>query len=199
MALREFTTQDGRAWRAWDILPEQLDDRTRAEDFLQGFLDGWLVFESNDGRDKCRLYPIPANWVSRSDEELRLLLRAAEPVRGDRPPHSSAGSGMMPTSPSTASENIRTFRYPGGRFWTVRECVAETPDQEGETERRVVLRFAAGARALDLRAFPRGWEKYTDEQLVDLLHVAFPRDPGRHNPTPHARRRGDTSVAQPGS
>ena len=194
MALREFTAEDGRAWRTWDILPDQLDHRTRAEDYLQGFLDGWLVFESKDGRDKCRLYPIPANWVTRSEEELRLLLRAAEPVRGERL-HPSADDSAVPGTPTAPRESVRTFRYPGGRFWTVREWLVEESDQEGETQtRRVVLRFAAGARRLDLLAFPRNWEKYTDKQLADLLYIGFPRDASRPNPTTKARRRGDRST-----
>ena len=197
MALREFTNEDGREWRAWDILPEQLDHRTRAEDYLQGFLDGWLVFESKDGRDKCRLYPIPANWATRDEEELRLLLRASKPVRGELHGRGSSDGGE---APSTArGEIVRTFEYPGGRNWTVREWLLETSGEESEmADRPVVLRFTAEGRSLDLLAFPRGWADYTESQLADLLYVAFPRDPASRNPTRYARRRGDRSTATPG-
>ncbi len=83
MALREFTDPNGVAWKVWDVLPERLHPVTRAEDFLQGYLEGWLVFESADGEQKCRLYPVPANWTELPDEELERLRRSAESVRGE--------------------------------------------------------------------------------------------------------------------
>lgn len=195
MALREFTNDDGRLWRVWDILPDQIDVRTRAEDYLQGVLDGWLVFESGDGRDKCRLYPIPARWETKSEDELQLLLRSATPVRGE-PPQPSAARGAsvptMPAGPALPSETMRTFKYPGGRYWSVHEWLVEAPEAEGgSAQGRIVLRFASGVRQFDLLAFPRSWEKYTDQQLADLLYVAFPRPSRQPNPTRYARRRGD--------
>jgi len=193
MALREFTTADGRAWRAWDILPEQLDERTRAEDYLQGFLDGWLVFESADGSEKCRLYPIPRGWATASEEELRRFLGQAQSLRPEERAGRSGIDAPPPTPKArTARPGMRTFRYPGGRYWSVHEWLADVPGPaDRPAERHVVLRFTSGARRLDLVAFPHGWVDYTDDQLADLLYLAFPRDAARHNPSSHARRRGD--------
>ena len=93
MALREFTDERGRRWRAWDIVPDQLHPTTRLEDYMQGFLDGWLAFETVDGAERARLTPVPIRWAEGSDEELRSLLARAE--RGYR---------HRPSQPSPAQE-----------------------------------------------------------------------------------------------
>jgi hypothetical protein len=198
MTLREFTADDGRAWRVWDIRAEQLDERTRAEDYLQDFLDGWLVFESADGRDKCRLHPIPRRWLERTDPELTVFLHAAESVRGERPGGVAALPEETDTTPDVERAKMRTFRYPGGRYWTVREWPVPLRGREGEVlEERVALRFASGGRTLDLIPWPKGWVAYSDEALADLLHRAFPRKPGQTNPTTFARRRDDATAEPP--
>ena len=63
---------------------------------------------------------------------------------------------------------LRSFRYPGGRFWAV--CVLH---QGGD--RPSVLRFTAGARNIDLEDWPKDWADLPDEGLVDLLRRAAPR------------------------
>ncbi|HEX4934992.1 MAG TPA: hypothetical protein VFV33_17520, partial [Gemmatimonadaceae bacterium] len=82
-SIREFTDRDGRAWRVWDIRPEQMHAATRAEDHLQSVINGWLAFEPADGGDKRRLSPIPARWDSATEEELNAMLDRARPMLGD--------------------------------------------------------------------------------------------------------------------
>ena len=65
MPLREFTDRSGEEWKVWDITPERLHPSTRVGDYLQGFVDGWLVFETADGGDKRRLYPLPVEGEER--------------------------------------------------------------------------------------------------------------------------------------
>ena len=207
MALREFTDGDGRVWQVWDITPEKMHPSTRAEDYLQDVLDGWLVFEATDGQGKARLYPIPGMWAEADEAELRAMLRRATRVReaakrksGPTPAASSDGGGGASGSwvgdrevarSGSPSADVRTFFYPGGRVWTVAERPAT---EKSSAESRVVLRFSSGSRALDLGAFPEDWAYYSDEQLIDLLCIAFPRptDKDQHDAA-HHRRRGDTS------
>jgi hypothetical protein len=210
MALREFTDEGGRRWRAWDVAPEQLHPVTRAEDYLQGFLEGWLVFESADGRDKIRLTPVPARWAVAGEGELRALLDQAEHAAlTDRALERVAGAGLhdgewsavhdigRPTQPAPT---VRTFRYPGGRYWTVREHRVSLRRSPGAPARRsresaVVLRFTSGRRSLDLLAWPRRWHDYDDQGLAELLWRAFPRDPGVQPSGAKRRRRGDEPPA----
>lgn len=199
MALREFTGRDGVRWKVWDITPEALHPATRAEDYLQGFLDGWLVFESADGSDKRRLYPVPRGWEERDDAELERLWSMADAVRAKHqrvlPPEPTRRDDDRAGDP-VVEPRMRTFRYPGGRVWSV----AEVPvlDRSGEPgdrppRHRVVLRFSSGARVLDLLAWPHWWPDLDERELADLLWRAFPRDPGGDNPTPYYRRRGDAN------
>jgi len=203
MALREFTDCDGRQWKAWDMTREELHPATRAEPYLHDFVEGWLVFEAVDGREKRRLRPIPRDWIEASDAELEQLLETADPVRAGT--RAQKGAPATPrrtdqtalpeplTAPTGArSATIRWFRYPGGRFWSVHEQRVELRGQSGEAaEDRMALRFASGARVLDLASWPREWAGYTDEQLADLLFRGFPRDPDTPNPTSYRRRRDD--------
>ncbi len=46
---------------------------------IPGLLGGWLCFES--ATEKRRLLPIPSNWKTVSEDQLRLLCRVATPVR----------------------------------------------------------------------------------------------------------------------
>src|SRR5687767_10377339 len=101
MALREFTDDDGRRWRAWDILPDQLHPSTRVEDYMQGFVDGWLAFESIDGTERARLTPVPIRWHEGSEEQVRELLARAERAgpRGRRVSTGGAPGGETPARP----------------------------------------------------------------------------------------------------
>jgi hypothetical protein len=230
MGLREFVDEDGRRWRAWDIVPDQMHPATRHEDYMQGFLDGWLAFETLDGADRARLTPVPIRWEQGSEEELRALLARAERA-GPRPRRSSSAarergeekegpakteapgapagapaggewSGSWPAlpaerGPSAPVGTIRTFRYPGGRFWTAYEHITElpSPGSPGLLRPRVVLRFTSGTRALDLLAWPADWFRHADDELAELLWRAFPRDPKSKPAGPHRRRRADRQTS----
>jgi hypothetical protein len=198
VAVREFTDSSGKSWRTWNIDPESIHPLTRAEDYLADcFQVGWLVFETVSGTEKRRLCPYPPRWQDRTDEDLRELLRRAEPVsplklHAERQmivPVTSDGAPPVegPASPYrfdvTDLQVVRTFRYPDGGLWTV--CVITHPDDGGAPK----LRFTAGERAIELRTWPKAWPDYPDERLVELLRRAAPRltteapDAG----TPHRR------------
>ena len=177
MPVREFVDTAGRAWRAWDILPEAIHPRVKAEDYLADCYEtGWVVFVTTDGRDKRRLCPFPKAWDRASDAELRTMLARAEVVPPSRVTEvdleamAHAGTGSIPTRPDiTDLQVVRTFRYPGGRVWSV--SVVQRPEGGAAP----ILRFTAAARCIDLRQWPRDWADYPDERLVDLLRLASPR------------------------
>lgn len=212
MALREFKDESGREWRAWDITAEKLHPSTRAENHLQGVLEGWLVFEAVDGGAKARLYPIPSSWQGASQDELRRLLRLAEPTRdsgeyerfasGERAAQRVATRGATDDAPPVhrgerTSTESRSFRYPGGRYWSVAEYVIRQPSDGEGTATLPVLRFTAGARSLDVRSWPAEWRSYSDHQLADLLWRSFPRaSAGSTEAGAFRRRRGELD-AQP--
>lgn len=192
MALREFTASDGRQWRVWDVTPETMHPTTRTEDFLAPYLEGWLVFESFDGSAKCRLHPIPREWSEAPNEELEEMLHRSESIRGERV---SGPHGRTAIEEAEAQRfgvrgdgAARTFRYPGGRFWSVGEWASAQSGTPGAM--RTVLRFSAGSRSLDLTEWPPEWQSYTDGQLAQLLVQSFPRA-SKANPTKHRRRAGD--------
>ena len=84
---------------------------------------------------------------------------------------------------------LRTFRYPTGRIWAVR--VMCHPQDGGPP----VLRFTAGARNIDLEAWPKDWADYPDEELANLLRRAAPR-PNESTSSTHApHRRWDDASA----
>ena len=208
MALREFRDESGREWRAWDITAEKLHPSTRAENHLQGVLEGWLVFEAVDGGAKARLYPIPPSWHSASQDELRRLLQMAEPTRdsgeyerfasGERASQRVASRGATDDAPPPAhraertSTESRSFRYPGGRYWSVAEYVIRQPSDGEGVASLPVLRFTAGARSLDVKKWPPEWRSYSDHQLADLLWRSFPRSSSESiQPGAFRRRRGE--------
>ena len=190
MAMRDLVDAAGVQWLVWDIRPEEAHPITRFEDYLQGFLDGWLVFETPDGRDRRRLHPIPRGWAELPDDELRQLLARAEDAR--REPSSRSAEAIAVTQPT-----IRSFLYPGGRLWTVSEVLVQYRDPEGEPlgEPRTVLRFAAGRRSLDLLAWPPDWTEYDEAALCALLSRAFPRRTMIRDPDAPARRKTDAPSA----
>lgn len=220
MAFREFVDGGGRSWQAWDVRPDDLNPNTRDEDYLaQLYHTGWIVFETKSGDEKRRIYPIPAGWSELPDADLEVLLRKAEVVPKRKLEEDRAAKGaeavqaMARTSdviehaadePERASRVareatpdvtdlnvVRTFRYPGGRIWGVR--VMTRPDNGGPP----VLRFAAGARQIDLKTWPKEWVDYTNDDLVALLRLASPRAPGPP-PGPDTPRRRYSDVAAPG-
>jgi hypothetical protein len=67
MSLREFEDQAGRRWIVWDTIPANVIGLTSE------YRRGWLTFDN--GTDRCRLAPIPANWTDLPAERLALLLR----------------------------------------------------------------------------------------------------------------------------
>jgi len=215
--MREIVDYEGVRWMAWDITPETAHPITRYESYLQGYLDGWLVFETADGRERRRIHPVPRRWAELPDEELRRLLASAEPTRPpkDRPaavladaPPPSEQMGSDPRQPPPAESaapvesveraGIRSFLYPGGRLWTVAEVPVQYVDPDGEEIGRAqtVLRFTAGRRTLDLLAWPTDWFEYSEQALADLLWRAFPRTTVDRDPAAPARRRADPRPEQ---
>jgi len=199
MALRDFTDRDGRQWRVWDVTADAIHPATRGEDYMRNYLQGWLAFESADGLAKCRLTPIPNDWASASVAQLEEWLHAAETVRGERSSgahgRASAEVASHPQLTVDMRAPVRTFRFPGGRFWTVTECVASAPAAPEGGEPRRVLRFMSGSRALDLTSWPSDWASASDADLADMLSRSFPRhnaesdDVARHRRGSDAERR----------
>ena len=199
MAVREFRDEQGRLWRAWDIRPEEIHPPTRAEDWLADcYVTGWIVFETIGGGEKRRLCPWPMNWAEADGNRLRQLLAAAEVVPAHRVVEQRRSGPTKPPTDSeieaavsndeldvTDLEVVRTFRYPGGRFWTV--CVVNRPEDGGQP----VLRFTAGVRVIDMRRWPKDWADQPDGVLVTMLRTAAPRRASGPPPSGVPRRRWD--------
>jgi hypothetical protein len=198
MALREFSDSAGRQWRVWDVTADAIHPATRGEDYMRDYLAGWLAFESADGLAKCRLTPIPEGWTTASVEQLEKWLHAAETVRGDR------GSGAFGRASAEVASNpliatsprgpVRTFRFPGGRYWTVTEYQTAGHGAKAgsdDTQAHRVLRFMSGARSLDLAPWPADWTSLSDAQLAELLTTSFPRHSDPSESSAQRRRSGD--------
>jgi len=215
MPVREFVDSSGKEWRAWDVAPDDLNARTKDEDYLATlYYTGWIVFETKAGTEKRRLYPIPKGWSELPEAELEVLLNKAEVVpkrklrmerllgdaaaretqravdfaeRSVDTPDQIRRMPVEETPDVTDLSVLRTFRYPTGRVWAVR--VMLRPENGGPP----VLRFSAGARHIDLQDWPKDWPDYPDEGLADLLRAAAPRQtkssPGPDGP----HRRWDDS------
>jgi hypothetical protein len=218
MAVREFTDGQGREWRIWNVAPDDLNARTKDEDYLAHlYHTGWIVFEMKNGDDKRRLYPIPKGWDELPDAELEVLLQKAEVVppkklrterqaKGDAAEKATQAAMRFAEKAVDAPREVRdvprdetpdvtdlsvfrTFRYPGGRIWAV--CV-----QHPDGERTPILRFTAGGRSIDLCDWPKDWADYPDEELVKLLRRAAPRTGPSAQGERMPRRRWDD---QPGA
>jgi hypothetical protein len=83
MALREFADEHGRGWTVWDVYPSR-NIEPRRQDLDQPEIAGWLAFESTETGERRRLMPVPMDWVTRSDVELRGLWIRAVPVSSKR-------------------------------------------------------------------------------------------------------------------
>jgi len=207
MAVREFTTPDGRQWRAWDISPSAIEPLTKAEDYLADcYRDGWLVFETLDGSEKRRLCPTPYAWEHRTDANLDDLLMRAEVVRprgqlrirgdmvvpADLPP--TVPLGDVADIPRDLDGDIdmrylgivRSFQFPEGEVWRA-SIVEKNPDTP------LVLRFASASHTIDLTDWPSDWADLTGERLVALMEAgrsSFERRRG-------GRRSNDSDDPQP--
>ena len=195
MAVREFSDSSGREWRVWDVMPHAIHPPTKTEDYLAAmYQTGWLVFETKTEDEKRRLADFPADWSELSDQGLETLLGRAEVIpprklralreaRGEEAARELERAVRREERPDvTDLVVVRTFRYPGGRVWTV--CVIRHPKGGGPP----VLRFTAGARDIDLPDWPKDWADYREDQLVDLLRRAAPR-PRALPPRPGTPRR----------
>lgn len=78
MAVRDFLDAEGVRWKVWPVIPETLQPKTSAEDYLGEYESGWLCFESTSQRRRLPEYP--AEWEQLSDAELRALLHVATVV-----------------------------------------------------------------------------------------------------------------------
>ena len=177
MPVREFKDSAGVEWRAWEITPDAIAPPTRGEDYLADCYQlGWVVLETKTGDRRVRLCPIPRDWQRLSDESLEGLLRQGEVL----PARTVSGRGPM-----ADMAFVRSFRYPGGRVWTV----SLTPRPTAPDTR--VLRFSAGARSVDVEDWPRDWADLPDEQLIAILRRAAPRGLLAPLPTEERHRMGD--------
>lgn len=212
MSTREFKDVLGKEWRVWDVKPDDLNPRTKDEDYLaQLYYTGWMVFETKAGDDKRRLYPIPRGWEELPDAELEVLLQKAEIVpprklRSEKRAMGDAAARAMDEAAEFAEKAVdapdevrhiprdetpdvtdlsvlRTFRYPGGRIWAV--CVIQHPEDGGPP----VLQFAAGARRINVKNWPKDWADYPDEDLVNLLRRSAPRPDGEESAGDTPQRR----------
>jgi hypothetical protein len=77
LAHRFFVDAQGVRWDAFAVLPTT-EPRGLAR-LPEPFQQGWLCFES--ATEKRRLGPIPEQWQTASDDELRRLRDAAQPVQ----------------------------------------------------------------------------------------------------------------------
>jgi hypothetical protein len=157
---------------------------TRAEDYLADcYITGWIVFETLSGDEKRRLCPWPIRWTQFSEEGLRDLLDQAEPVsayklRAERETGIEAEAAEQiaelvgEDKPDITDLGVvRSFRYPGGRLWTV--AVVQHPEGGGAP----ALRFASGMRYIDLHKWPKAWADKPDDELAVMLRNAAPRPP----------------------
>ena len=176
MAAREFTDSWGTAWRVWDVTPDVMHPVTRSEDFMVKLHDGWLAFES--ATEKRRLpAPYPADWATFSLEKLEALCQRAAPVvRKSNTPvgeERAAMVGEIERAAMDRSTEVRSFKSPRGREWTVRlhECL----DRKGA--HTTVLRLTSGDLIVELAEWPANWRTATVEEYAMMLLEGQPPRP----------------------
>lgn len=115
MALREFDGPGGHRWKAWDVTAAQIHPKTRAEDYMRDFADGWIVFERIDGEEKRRLSHYPPDWETRSDDDVAALCERAEVVtKRLTPPLGAWKVGDAPIAPSSRPVSGKRARRDDG-------------------------------------------------------------------------------------
>src|SRR5688500_14463875 len=57
MAVRDLVDVEGVRWSVWPVVPEALQPKTAAEDYLGEYESGWLCFESASERRRLPEYP----------------------------------------------------------------------------------------------------------------------------------------------
>jgi hypothetical protein len=82
--LREFNDRDGRAWRAWPVIPGQ-SQTARGKRFLGEFQGGWICFERIGDSARRRLAGQLERWTELDERDLDLLLQQAMKVRERKP------------------------------------------------------------------------------------------------------------------
>jgi hypothetical protein len=106
MGYRTFVDRDGSYWQVWDSQPTRVERRTMVDrrkprlfpwreterrsghdrrissqrriTLAEGYGNGWLTFESLT--EKRRLLPIPSQWETMSQDELRALCEKAKRI-----------------------------------------------------------------------------------------------------------------------
>ena len=206
MALREFKDRDGVVWKVWDVTPEYLDKRTTAEDYMRDWQDGWLCFECRDSRRRLASFPPGWEALSDGELEQLLhksqvvkRRAAGAETSGEFRRAPARGSPTAPSAPAEAERPVAAARPDAGRMTPAggmdaartrtfkdsrgRSFVAglyrirpESGDGKVESSPGTVLRFISGSVVLDLAKWPDDWDRYPDEQLVQLLERAQPAD-----------------------
>ena len=86
MALRDFVGDDGKAWQVWDTHPSIPTPNAKpSPDAIAEIARiskkrerGWLTFTAD--ADRRRLSPIPKNWETADEADLRAMLAAADDI-----------------------------------------------------------------------------------------------------------------------
>ena len=83
MSHRIIKDAAGAQWQVWSVSPGALT-ALQALAVAPQFAGGWLAFERmgepSEPAEKRRLAPIPADWATAPEHEVRALLSAAKPV-----------------------------------------------------------------------------------------------------------------------
>ena len=83
MSHRIIKDAAGAQWQVWSVSPGTLTPLQTLAVAPQ-FAHGWLAFERigepTEPLEKRRLAPIPADWATAPEHEVRALLSAAKPV-----------------------------------------------------------------------------------------------------------------------
>ena len=84
MSHRIIKDAAGAQWQVWSVSPGTLTPLQTSLAVAPQFADGWLAFERigdpTEPLEKRRLAPIPADWATAPEQEVRRLLSAAKPV-----------------------------------------------------------------------------------------------------------------------